>query len=80
MKKNILAFLHEDIGGYENLIEKYFNATATIRASVEPNGTEFCGEVPADAMHLLRSSVPGVVWTKIHCIKSETRIFTLLTI
>ena len=43
------------------MIEKYFNATATIRASVEPNGTEFCGEVPADAMHLLRSSVPGVV-------------------
>jgi len=54
-----LAFLHEDIGGYESLIEKYFNATANIRASVEPNGTEFCGEVPADAMHLLRSSEPG---------------------
>ena len=27
------AFTHEDIGGYESLIDKYFSAVATIRAS-----------------------------------------------
>merc|ERR1719336_67323 len=55
-----LAFTHQDIGGYEGLVEKYFNATATIRASTRPNDTsEMCGEVPKDAMHLLRSAVPG---------------------
>ena len=42
------------------MVEKYFNATATIRASTRPNDTsEMCGEVPKDAMHLLRSAVPG---------------------
>merc|ERR1740123_462608 len=54
-----LAFLHEDIGGYEGLVDKYFQSEAKIRASKEPNGTELCGAVPSDAMHLLRSSVPG---------------------
>merc|ERR1719195_1282403 len=54
-----LAFTHEDIGGYESLIDKYFSAVATIRASKEPNGTELCGAVPGDAMHLLRSAAPG---------------------
>ena len=53
------AFTHEDIGGYESLIDKYFSAVATIRASKEPNGTELCGAVPRDAMHLLRSAAPG---------------------
>ena len=53
------AFTHEDIGGYESLIDKYFSAVATIRASKEPNGTELCGAVPGDAMHLLRSAAPG---------------------
>merc|ERR1719195_1225751 len=42
-----LAFTHEDIGGYESLIDKYFSAVATIRASKEPNGTELCGAVPS---------------------------------
>ena len=55
----IAAFVHEDIGGYENLVDKYFLATATIRASTTPNGSEFCGEVPGDAMHLLRDATPG---------------------
>ena len=32
---------------------------ATIRASKEPNGTELCGVVPRDAMHLLSSAAPG---------------------
>lgn len=51
--------MHEDIGGYEGLVDKYFQSEAKIRASKEPNGTELCGAVPGDAMHLLRSSVPG---------------------
>merc|ERR1719228_154841 len=55
----ILAFLHEDIAGYENLIDKYFLATATVRATTTPNGSELCGEVPGDAMHLLRDATPG---------------------
>jgi len=55
----ILAFVHEDIGGYEGLVDKYFLATAEIRASTTPNGSEFCGEVPGDAMHLLRDAAPG---------------------
>ena len=67
---SILAFTHEDIGGYEKLVDQFMVATAAVRATKEPNGTEFCGEVsrrvvvmlvqvPGDAMHLLRSSVPG---------------------
>ena len=55
----VLAFVHEDIGGYEGLVDKYFLATASIRASTTPNGTELCGEVPGDAMHLLRDATPG---------------------
>merc|ERR1719435_208157 len=42
----VLAFMHEDIGGYEPLIDKYFQATATIRAPVSENSTELCGAVP----------------------------------
>ena len=56
---SLLAFVHEDIGGYEGLVDKYFLATASIRASTTPNGTELCGEVPGDAMHLLRDASPG---------------------
>ena len=56
---SLLAFVHEDIGGYEGLVDKYFLATASIRASTTPNGTELCGEVPGDAMHLLRDATPG---------------------
>ncbi|XP_023340266.1 LOW QUALITY PROTEIN: sodium/glucose cotransporter 4-like [Eurytemora carolleeae] len=52
-----LAFSHEKIGGYETLIEKYFNATATIRAN--NSAGELCGGVPEDSMHLLRSATPG---------------------
>jgi len=55
----VLAFMHEDIGGYEPLIDKYFQATATIRAPVSENSTELCGAVPEDAMHLLRDATPG---------------------
>merc|ERR1719369_1507606 len=55
----VLAFVHPDIGGYEPLIDKYFQATATIRAPVAENSTELCGEVPQDAMHLLRDATPG---------------------
>ena len=42
---SILAFTHEDIGGYEKLVDQFMVATAAVRATKEPNGTEFCGEV-----------------------------------
>jgi len=51
----ILAFV--EIGGYEELVDRYFEATATIRAN-SSNG-DLCGAVPADAMHLLRDATPG---------------------
>ena len=57
------AFTHEDIGGYESLIEKYFNATASIRAPITPNGTELCGKPPEDAMKLLRSQSSDLPWS-----------------
>lgn len=57
----MLAFMHEDIGGYEGLVDKYFQSEAKIRASKEPNGTELCGAVPSDAMHLLRSVLSRIV-------------------
>eukprot|EP00088_Acartia_fossae_P003904 TRINITY_DN11679_c1_g1_i5.p1 TRINITY_DN11679_c1_g1~~TRINITY_DN11679_c1_g1_i5.p1 ORF type:complete len:657 (+),score=100.25 TRINITY_DN11679_c1_g1_i5:30-2000(+) len=53
----ILAFTNEKIGGYENLIDSYFQATAKIRANNSEG--ELCGEVPQDAMHLLRDATPG---------------------
>ena len=54
-----LAFTHEDIGGYEGLITKYFDATASLRANASQDGTDLCGGVPDDAMHLLRDATPG---------------------
>merc|ERR1719153_1963266 len=62
----IFAFTHEDIGGYEGLIDKFMVATASNRSSKEPGGSELCGEVPKDSMHLLRSAKPGesdLPWT-----------------
>ena len=53
------AFTHEDIGGYEGLITKYFNATASLRANASHNGSDLCGEVPDNAMHLLRDPTSG---------------------
>jgi len=55
----ILAFTHEDIGGYEGLITKYFDATASNRANASLDGPDLCGGVPDDAMHLLRDATPG---------------------
>ena len=54
-----LAFTHEDIGGYEGLITKYFDATASLRANASQDGSDLCGGVPDDAMHLLRDATPG---------------------
>jgi len=56
---SVLAFTHEEIGGYEQLVEKFFMATATIRANASLDSNEKCGEVPKDSMHLLRSAAPG---------------------
>ena len=40
-----------------------FNATATIRAPKEPNGTELCGSPPDDAMKLLRPQDSDLPWS-----------------
>ena len=53
----VIAFVK--VGGYEELVTQYFNATAAIRATTEKDGAELCGAVPGDAMHLLRSATPG---------------------
>ena len=56
------------MGGYEKLVEKYFEATATNRSYKDPTNTSlgYCGDVPKDSMHLFRSTVPGesdLPWT-----------------
>merc|ERR1712130_140548 len=56
---SILAFTHEDVGGYEQLVDKFFEATASNRANKTLDGFAKCGEVPKDSMHLLRSAKPG---------------------
>merc|ERR1719430_1579285 len=56
---SVLAFTHEEIGGYEQLVDKFFTATATIRANASLDGLDKCGAVPKDSMHLLRSAKPG---------------------
>jgi len=53
----ILAFTDARIGSYENLVDKYFEATATIRAN-DSDGN-LCQGIPDDAMHLLRDATPG---------------------
>ena len=40
-------------------VDKFFMATATIRANASLDGLDKCGEVPKDSMHLLRSATPG---------------------
>ena len=60
------AFIQLD--GYENLIDKFFKATATNRSlKVEGDlSSGYCGDVPQDSMHLFRSIVPGesdLPWT-----------------
>merc|ERR1719495_1693388 len=39
---SILAFTHEDIGGYEQLVDKFFTATASTRANATLDGLEKC--------------------------------------
>ena len=56
------------VGGYENLVSEYFEATASVQAFKVPgdNSSGLCGAVPQDAMHLFRSNVPGesdLPWT-----------------
>ena len=40
-------------------VDKFFTATATVRANASLDGLDKCGEVPKDSMHLLRSAQPG---------------------
>ena len=40
-------------------VDKFFTATATIRANASLDGLDKCGAVPKDSMHLLRSAKPG---------------------
>ena len=50
------------VGGYENLVSEFFNATADNRSHSDPTDLEspLCGEVPKDSMHLFREATPGV--------------------
>ena len=67
-----------EVGGYEKLIEGYFEARASNRSYVDPSSetgglfcdtnksSDCCGEVQEDSMHLLRSMYPGdsdLPWT-----------------
>merc|ERR1712218_721602 len=58
------------VGGYENLVSEFFNATADNRSHSDPTNLEspLCGEVPKDSMHLFREATPGdsdLPWTGI---------------
>ena len=68
------------VGGYEKLIEDYFEARASNRSYVDPSNetmgmfcddsksSECCGEVKEHSMHLFRSMHPGdsdLPWTGI---------------
>ncbi len=55
-----LAFV--EVGGYENLVDGFFEAVAKNRSYKDPNdeNSGYCGEPPKDAMHLFRSPAPGV--------------------
>ncbi|KAF2361704.1 Sodium/solute symporter [Trinorchestia longiramus] len=46
------------VGGYQQLVDKFPYATATVRA--KDLAGEECGAPPSDYMHLLRSPEPGV--------------------
>ena len=55
-------------GGYEKLVDDFFNAVAKNRSHKVPDDTssDLCAGVPDDAMHLIRSPVPGesdLPWT-----------------
>ena len=55
-----LAFVA--VGGYENLVSEFFNATADNRSHTDPTDLDspLCGGVPKDSMHLFREATPGV--------------------
>ena len=67
-----------EVGGYQKLIDGYFEARASNRSYVDPSSdtvvlfcdsnksSDCCGEVQEDSMHLLRSMYPGdsdLPWT-----------------
>ena len=82
-KLNILSILLSafvKVGGYEKLIEDYFEARASNRSYVDPSNetmgsfcdnsksSDCCGEVKEHSMHLFRSMYPGdsdLPWTGI---------------
>lgn len=53
------------VEGYENLVEMYFNATASNRSLKVPGDDSqgFCGEVPQDSMHLFRGQDSDLPWS-----------------
>ena len=68
------------VGGYENLVSGYFEATASVQAFKVPgdNSSGLCGAVPQDAMHLFRSNVPGesdLPWTGVIFIQTFSFLF-----
>ena len=65
---DLLAFIA--IGGYENLVVHFFDATADNRSHSDPDDMEssYCAGVPEDSMHLFRDPRPGksdLPWTGI---------------
>ena len=50
------------VGGYENLVSEFFNATADNRSHTDPTDLDspLCAGVPEDSMHLFREATPGV--------------------
>ena len=59
----IAAFL--EVGSYETLVDRFFNATAQNRSLVNPNDASegYCGEPPRDSMHLFRSGESDLPWS-----------------
>ena len=55
------------VGGYNQLIEKFFEATAENRSLSDPTDpeSELCGGIPKDAMHLFRDNNSDLPWTGI---------------
>ena len=77
---SILLSAFVEVGGYEKLIENYFEARASNRSYVDPSNetmgtfcdssksSDCCGEVKEHSMHLFRSAYPGdsdLPWTGI---------------
>jgi len=61
----LTAIGFRETGGYEKLVEGFFNAVATNRSLQVPSDPDsgLCGGVPDNAMHLIRSPSSDLPWT-----------------